>query len=246
MSGNKKTILIVDDEPDICEILSMTFGSKGFKALTANNGKQALEIVKANKIDVIVSDIQMPGGNGIELLEEVKRLNSSLPVVLFISGFADITVEDAYDKGAEAIFAKPFSNKVLIQAVSKAISEMEQNQKPKRALRESTNLQIEVKFPQFEVSRQANMTNLGRGGFFISLNEALPKADDPVSFKIEIDGELDTVIKGQGVVKWVRLQKRDDSLPGCGIEFVSFEGNGKSKIFEFINFLKTKQYIPKF
>ena len=75
--------------------------------------------------------------------------------------------------------------------------------------------------------------------------EALPKIDETVSFKMHMDGELDTVIKGQGVVRWIRRQKDDNLLPGCGIEFVSFEDNGRAKIFEFINLLRTKQYIPK-
>jgi CheY-like chemotaxis protein len=245
MLEEKKTILIVDDEKDLCEILAAFFERKGFFALTAGNGIEALKIVKVNKIDIIVSDIRMPKGNGVELLVEVRKLNSSLPVILFITGFTDITVEDAFDKGAEAVFAKPFQFKDLFKAASKAISENEQTQHPRRPLREGIDLKVEVKFPQFEISRQVSMTNLGRGGFFVSLTESLPRVDDVVSFKINIDGELDTVITGEGVVRWVRPQGEEGFSPGCGIEFVSFSENGKSKIYEFINFIKTKQYIPK-
>ena len=70
--------------------------------------------------------------------------------------------------------------------------------------------------------------------------------NDKVLFKMEIDGELEAIIKGEGTVKWIRHKEKDQSPAGCGVEFISFEGSGKINLFEYINFLKTRQYIPRF
>src|ERR1700677_4572551 len=113
MSEVKGTLLIVDDEPDLRDILCYSFQRKGYKTVQAENGSVAIDIVRSQKIDLVLSDIRMPGGDGMELLEEIKRHNSDLPTILFLTGFADVKLEEAYDKGCEAIFSKPFDSAML-------------------------------------------------------------------------------------------------------------------------------------
>src|ERR1035441_5250291 len=84
-------ILIVDDEPDIAELLGYDFEKLNFKVFTATDGKMAFEIALKEKIDIVVSDIRMPGGDGITLLDKLKKVNIEIPVVLFLSGHHDIT-----------------------------------------------------------------------------------------------------------------------------------------------------------
>src|SRR5688572_3758155 len=97
------------------------FKRKGFKTLAAGNGVEALALLESNAVDLVISDIQMPGGNGVELLKQVRVRNAAIPVLLFITGFSDLTLEEAYALGADATLCKPFSRKELMDRVMRAI-----------------------------------------------------------------------------------------------------------------------------
>ena len=74
-------LLIVDDEPFICDLLEQFLRKKGFEVRRANDGIAALEIVQDDPIDVVVSDIKMPGISGVELLQKIRGLNKAIPVL---------------------------------------------------------------------------------------------------------------------------------------------------------------------
>lgn len=239
-------ILLVDDEPDILDILKYIFLKKGYNIFTASNGKEAYEIVKRERIDAVISDIRMPGGDGIELLSNIKKHNERLPVVLFISGHTDMSLEDAYDKGAEAIFSKPFDKEVLEKAVEKVLETMSGPTQNKRHLRQDVGLEIEVRFPNFERFLSTTMQNLGRGGFFVTLEDKFPRMEDKVQFKFHYDNNGTKVtIEDTAIVRWVRAQKEGDLLPGCGVEFLFSNKNEREKLLELVNFLTTNHFIPK-
>jgi two-component system response regulator (stage 0 sporulation protein F) len=245
MENMKRTLLVVDDEPDLREILVFAFERKGYLVFEAGNAVEALEVVKRNKIDVIISDIRMPGGDGIQLLEGVKKMNPNIPTLLFVTGFADISFEEAYDMGCEAIFSKPFDTKVLVTAVENLLQAREDKWSSKRDSRKESRFKIDLKFSSFDGAQKAHVLNIGRGGFFIGMSENFPKVGDPVSFRMHFDEGFVTVIEGDGLVKWVRREAGNQLPPGCGVEFVSLDDTTKAKIFELNNFLRTQQYIPK-
>jgi CheY-like chemotaxis protein len=237
------TLLIVDDEVDLREILAFQFKKDGFNVLEASNGKEAFELVKSNKIDLVITDIQMPGGNGVELLDNIKQHNSEVPVVLFITGFTDISVEDAFHKGAEAVFAKPFDRKVLLITVLQALSPKEDHWQL-RHWRGETALPVEITSSGFREARTAKVTNLSRGGLFISLDKDVPKVGEKISLKVQFTEGAILCIDGDGIVRWVR-SNQGEFPPGCGVEFIGLSDQAKSQVIELINFLKTRQYISK-
>jgi len=245
MGGKKRALLVVDDEPDFREILAFTFERNGYAVFQAGNAVEAIEVVKKTKIDIIISDIRMPGGDGTQLLEEVKKYNPHIPMVIFVTGFTDITLEEAYDIGVDAIFSKPFDTKVLLAAVEKMLRSQEDQWRTKRSPREPSLFQINLKYLNVDGAQKAHVLNIGRGGFFVGMTENFPKVDDLVSFRMVFDEGLVTIIEGDGKVKWVRREQDRDLPPGCGVEFVSLDEKTRVKIFELINFLKTQQYIPK-
>ena len=112
-----KSILVVDDEPEICELMKMELELEGcISVYTAENGRAAFEIVKTRNIDIVISDIRMAGGDGIELLENIKKFNPSKPHVILVTGFADITEAEAIKKGAVRVLNKPVTlNQILIE-----------------------------------------------------------------------------------------------------------------------------------
>ena len=93
-------VLIVDDEQDICEITSFLFESHGHETAVAYDAKEGLEKVNSFKPDIVLSDIRMPGGGGIYLLEEVQKMEDA-PLVFLITGYADISKKEALEKGAQ-------------------------------------------------------------------------------------------------------------------------------------------------
>jgi len=244
ISPKNFTLLIVDDEDDLREVLCFQFQREGFKVLEANSGKAAFEIVKSQKVDLIITDIQMPGGNGVELLEKVRERNDETPIILFLTGFANLSVEVAFQKGAEAVFAKPFDQKVLLNAVLQALEPKDDRWRA-RLWRGDTALPVELTFPGLDSSRMGQVLNLSRGGAFVTYDKASPKVGDKIGFKIHFKEGSIVVIEGSGIVKWVRPGDKGEYPTGCGIEFVDLRDDTKSKVIELINFLKTKQYIPK-
>ena len=117
LSGKK--ILVVDDELDLREIISEDLELLGAEVFNAENGRSAFELAKLVHPDLIVSDVRMPGGDGIELLNRIKDLpQSPSPYFFLITGFADMSPEEATSLGAQGMLSKPFNLKQLRELVS--------------------------------------------------------------------------------------------------------------------------------
>jgi two-component system NtrC family response regulator len=135
-----ETILIVDDEKNYLTILSAVLEDEGFEILTALGGREALEVHKTSDLDLIVTDMKMPGMDGIELLKHIKSVDPDLPIIMMTAhGTIDKAVE-AMQKGAYSYILKPFDNERLIIYVKKAIS-MYQVVKENRRLRDAVESQ---------------------------------------------------------------------------------------------------------
>jgi DNA-binding response OmpR family regulator len=111
-----KKILLAEDEFEIRQAITDILTEEGVTVIAVKNGALAFqELLNAN-FDLVVSDIRMPGGDGIALLKEMQNLPSP-PPLLFITAFADISPEEAIAKGACAILHKPFGLKSLLAAI---------------------------------------------------------------------------------------------------------------------------------
>ncbi|MBC7713516.1 MAG: response regulator [Rhizobacter sp.] len=109
-------VLIVDDEPDILELMEEEFRYCGYQTLTAVCGNDAIKILDLKHIDIVVSDYKMPNGNGMAVLSHVNKL-AKKPVFFFVSGQADVSTEDALRAGAKKFFSKPFDLDELIKEI---------------------------------------------------------------------------------------------------------------------------------
>ncbi len=115
------TILVVDDEPNYLIVLSELLREEGYEVLTAGSGGDGLRIVKENDIDLVVTDMRMPGMDGLELLRTVKSLNRDLPVVM-ITAFGEVEkAVGAMKAGAYNYLTKPFNNDELVMNIRKAV-----------------------------------------------------------------------------------------------------------------------------
>ena len=115
------TILIVDDEPNYQIVLSEILKDEGYEVFTANSGLAGLPVVYSTDLDLVLSDMKMPGMDGIGLLAKIKEYNKELPVIL-ITAYAEVEkAVEAMRLGAFTYLAKPFSNEQLLASVHKAL-----------------------------------------------------------------------------------------------------------------------------
>ncbi|MFP4452239.1 MAG: HD domain-containing phosphohydrolase [Desulfobacterales bacterium] len=106
-------VLVVDDETPITEMVYQALTKAGYKCHTAENGEQALEIIKTTPIDVVITDIRMPGMSGVELLENIKAEYDS--DVMVMTGFTEnYNYESIVTKGASDFIQKPISFRELM------------------------------------------------------------------------------------------------------------------------------------
>ena len=113
-----KRVLVIDDEPDILELLAEELEFEGFSTVQASSGNEALEILETQSFDAIISDFKMPNGNGEVVLDFVKSDSyKESPVFYFVSGQADMSFQDALKEGVNKFFYKPFDLDELLAAL---------------------------------------------------------------------------------------------------------------------------------
>ena len=121
----KKTILIVDDEPDIVNLTEKFLKLGDFDTITSNNAKEAMKMIEENhdKIALILLDIMMPGRSGYSVLEEVKNNEKfkDILVVLFTVKSFNEDVQKGKKLGADAYITKPFSGKELLNRIKEIL-----------------------------------------------------------------------------------------------------------------------------
>jgi two-component system, response regulator YesN len=129
---NTKTILIVDDEPRTRQGLKKnldTWANGNYQIMTASNGEEAIQLMKAHKVHILITDIRMPEITGLELLKIAKELNI-FPVIIVISAYSEFEyAQEALRLGVINYLLKPISKKALIEAVEEALKEVEKKQR---------------------------------------------------------------------------------------------------------------------
>jgi DNA-binding NtrC family response regulator len=102
-------ILIVEDEAKMRRLLELNLGDDGFTTLSAGDAESGLKLLRENSVDLVLTDLKLPGMNGLEFLQTVKRQNAALPVVVMTAFGSVETAVDAMKAGASDYVLKPFS-----------------------------------------------------------------------------------------------------------------------------------------
>jgi two-component system cell cycle sensor histidine kinase/response regulator CckA len=112
--SDKKTVLVVDDEPGVLKLIETCLLFKGYTVLTARNGLEALSFFRLD-VDVLITDLVMPEMDGHKLVLRVREKRPNLPVIV-ISGCLDVPIPDRC-----TVVKKPFKMADLLKALDKAI-----------------------------------------------------------------------------------------------------------------------------
>ncbi|MEW5949537.1 MAG: sigma-54 dependent transcriptional regulator [Thermodesulfobacteriota bacterium] len=173
-----ESILIVDDEKNYLIVLKELLSEENYEVVTAENAPQALEIFKESDFDLVLTDMKMPNMDGIELLENIRSVNSEIPVIVMTAYATVEKAVKAMKKGAFDYVTKPFQNEELKITVRKAIDLY-------KLKRENLNL-------RHEVSRKYQFGNIiGKSPAMLKLYEMIEKVADTKA-TVLITGETGT------------------------------------------------------
>ena len=108
-----KTVLIVEDEKRVADLLTAGLEESGYRTLVAYDGAMGLRLFQSNKIDMVISDIVLPKLDGFEMCREIRKLNSDIPILMLTAlGTTDDKL-DGFDSGADDYMVKPFDFREL-------------------------------------------------------------------------------------------------------------------------------------
>jgi len=117
MNENPISVLVVDDEPVLRELVAFILIDKGFQVLEAESGNAAYQMICKSNFDVVVSDVRMPDGSGVDLLTRISAMKKPKPLVFLVSGYSEISLEEARKLGARDLLNKPVDYDKLCQAI---------------------------------------------------------------------------------------------------------------------------------
>src|SRR6476620_3366155 len=114
-------ILIVEDEAKMRRLLELNLGDDGFTVFSAEDAETGLKLLRDHPVDLVVTDLKLPGMNGLEFLQTIKRQNAALPVVVMTAFGSVETAVDAMKAGAADYVLKPFSLSEIRMVVRKEL-----------------------------------------------------------------------------------------------------------------------------
>jgi two-component system response regulator HydG len=124
ISPKKDSILVVDDAPDTLELLQRNLESRRYQVFTAPNAMEAIKILETTVVDLVITDLKMPGASGIELIRHIRENFRNIEVMM-ITGYPTIeSAVKAVKSGAEEYLTKPFTDTELFSAVEQAFEKI--------------------------------------------------------------------------------------------------------------------------
>ncbi|KJS01081.1 MAG: Fis family transcriptional regulator [Desulfobulbaceae bacterium BRH_c16a] len=203
------SILVVDDEPNYLVVLSELLKDEGFEVFTAADGPAGLAIVDEVDLDIVITDMQMPGMNGLQFLHRVKSRQQHLPVIV-ITAFAEVDkAVQAMQAGAFSYLAKPFSNDELIITLKKAGHHYS-------LIRENTRLRDEIR------GKSGFSGMVGKNPKMIQVYQLIEKVS-PTHASVLITGESGT--GKELVAKAIHLNSPRESQPFIAVNCAALSDN---------------------
>src|SRR4030095_8939991 len=124
-------IILVDDEPDILEIVGYNLSQEGYQIVTAENGKQAIEVAKKELPHLIIMDVMMPEMDGIEACENIRKISelSNVIITFLTARSEDYSQVAGFDAGADDYISKPIKPKLLVSKVKALLRRLKSEEK---------------------------------------------------------------------------------------------------------------------
>lgn len=188
-----KTVLVVDDEPDIVEIMRLTLEHAGYRVATAANGAQALEVVTREKPDVMLLDVGMPEVDGWQVLDRLKSGGTDLsdvPVVMVTAWASEADRLRGGIEGAVHYVAKPFDPEKIVEVVGDLLRPGAPTEPDLRRKVQTDSLE---QLARIESGRQAAPTDEDGGPRVHLTRLDRPKEEESSATEVDLDEFLDSL-----------------------------------------------------
>lgn len=239
--STNKTVLVIDDQKSFREAVAFEFEMLGFSPIVAENGEDGLEKYKQNKVDIVISDIRMPGWDGRRLLNEIRKISKTSPPFVFMTGFADLKYYEAFHEGADAFLGKPINPDILVKVVETLSAPLGSRWNHKPEEESSGEIDLDVK--------KSSSVQIGRLGLFVpsSVDEKILDFKIGSLINLQIVCALDDInkISGVGRVLWVRPGDYEGLEPGIGLQFEYLNDECLQQIVSYIEKHDAVETIPK-
>ena len=165
MHKTQPRVLVVDDEPDILNLLEYNLKRSGFQVLLAKDGPEAIEAVKAHRPDLVLLDIMLPDMEGTEVLRSLKSFEStaSIPVIMLTAKGEELDKIVGFELGAEDYITKPFSPRELILRVKAVLKRAAE--KPEPGDKSVSYKELSIDFSRHRVTVSGNSVELSSTEF---------------------------------------------------------------------------------
>ena len=228
MNKNNIKILLVDDEPDILEIVGYNLKAEGYQVFTAFNGTEAIEIAKKQIPHLILLDIMMPKMDGIEACEKIRQINSleSVLIAFLTARSEDYSHVAGFEAGADDYITKPIKPKVLVSKVKSLLRRLKNN---KNIEDNTTKIgDITINRDEYVVYKGLQRINLPKKEFeLFSLLTSKPNKVFKRDIILDTVWGNDVVVGGRTIdvhIRKLREKIGDDyfkTVKGVGYKFVS-------------------------
>ena len=121
--AGRRRVIVVDDEEGIRELLRKTLQLADYEVDVAENGRAALERLRLKRYDLLITDLRMPGIDGLAVIRDARRLRPDLPVIIITGYSSEATAIEAIDLGVQGYLTKPFRVPRVLNAAAKALGE---------------------------------------------------------------------------------------------------------------------------
>jgi two-component system response regulator AtoC len=120
--GDPRSVLVIDDDPDMRRLLNDFLVRSGYRVLEASNGQDAIFLVESERIDVVILDKEMPGMNGLDVLSFLRRRSPDLPIIFITACGGPAVAEESRRQGARFYIEKPFRVAAIVNTIHAALA----------------------------------------------------------------------------------------------------------------------------
>jgi CheY-like chemotaxis protein len=235
MRPDQASILVVDDELELLEIFSAWLGRYGFRVFTAPNGAEALNVLRTQKVDLLLSDIRMPVMDGVTLVRTLNQMETPPPKIIFVTGYGNFSRREIFAMGVEALLDKPLSRPVLIEALDRCLLDSADKWLTPSLL--PIEQRVTLQLDGLKEAAEASAFTLGHGGCCVACDLPL-KEGLPVELSVRFAREGLT-LEAQGTVVWVDAEQKK-----AGIAFDFLQPQCRPWVLARINSQNPRSFVP--
>ena len=235
MQLEQASVLLVDDEPALLDVMRELFGDFVAQVFCAGHGAEALQVMAAHRIDLIVTDVLMPVMDGVALIKKINEAHGQRPPVIFITGFSQLSLREAQDLGAQAILEKPIAQEDLLQEMRRSLRDPDELwQEPDGA--RVTHTKLTTSFESLDAALRENRIAFGQRGFCIEGMSSLQEG--PIDFTLDFKADQH-VISGRGTVRWTASEDGQ-----AGVEITQLDDASRPWMLQLMKRYQPRPYIP--